>query len=84
MIRETRVELRIKGKDEKLLKTIYNSIEPDNKTLPPGMDIKTRCETDKIIIRIIDEKGDIMRIKNTIEDIIDSVDIVINALKGSK
>ena len=74
----------IKGKNKELLKTIYNSIEPDNETLPPRMDIKTICETDKIIIRIMDEKGDIMRIKNTMEDIIDSVDIVINALKGSK
>jgi len=76
--------LEITLDDEELAKTIIEAISPDDE--PSGEKIKTsaRREGKKVIVEMQTERGDIMTIKNTVEEYLRSIATVINALNASK
>ncbi|MGB9725105.1 MAG: KEOPS complex subunit Pcc1 [Fervidicoccaceae archaeon] len=76
--------LEIQVDDEELAKTIIEAISPDDE--PEGGKVKTKAykEGKNILINITVERGDVLTVKNTVEEYLRSIATVINALDASK
>lgn len=84
LINRSEAIVEIETDDEEIAKTIIEAISPDDE--PEGNKVKTKTyiEGKKIVIRISLEKGDLLTVKNTIEEYLRSIATVINALNASK
>ncbi len=72
----------VKSKDPKILEAAYKSLLPDNSPLPEDLDLKMRLYEDRLEITVIERKS-LLRLANTVNNIIDSIETVARAIGAS-
>jgi tRNA threonylcarbamoyladenosine modification (KEOPS) complex Pcc1 subunit len=77
--------LKIKSE---VAETLYNAIEPDNLVTPKNVKVKCHIDKDKNLICKISiacrDVQDILRLRNTLDDLISSIKTSLSVLKALK
>ncbi|AFH42424.1 hypothetical protein FFONT_0434 [Fervidicoccus fontis Kam940] len=79
-----KADIQISLTNENLCKSIINSLVPDDLTSSPELQVKTYNLKTSILIQIVYKGINILTVRNTIEDYINSIETVINSIKGAK
>ena len=64
----------------RMVQSVLTALLPDNKVVPKDLEIETSANERLLKTRIVDSTGDIMRIRNTVEDVVDSTRIAVDAI----
>jgi len=67
------IRLRLEYKNEEMAKAVYESINPDNVDVKEGMSIKCKVEGSTVIVDVTESTNNILRLRNTIDDILASI-----------
>ncbi len=66
-----RVKLKIKIEDERMLKTVFRAVSPENKSAPKDVIINSWIDGDALLTEI--ESENLQRLISTLDDLLDSI-----------
>jgi hypothetical protein len=72
--------IQIVSKNPLLLNAIKKALEPDNSGAPKEIEIKTEEKEDKLVINVVDKEGNLLRLRNTVDDLCEAIETALNVL----
>ena len=65
-----------------LCRAILTSIEPDNRSAPPGIDIRCRCHEEALEVVVSDESS-VLTFRNTVDDLLEHVTVAWRSIEAT-
>ena len=78
---KTELELEISNSDRKLIKAIYEALNPDNIEFPEGLRISLEKSEEKLIVKI-ESNRKIETLISTVDEILENIQSLVDTLKG--
>lgn len=83
MTEKMRAEIIVEG-DKETLKAIAGSLEPDNLQAPSDINLSMRIEGRKLVIELKLHGGGVLRLRNTIDDILQAMEVAVKAMEATR
>lgn len=74
------IRLTLSG-DPKVLKSMLQSLLPDNVKIPEGMNVEMRFEDDRLVIEILVEETKIDTLISTVDEVLEACEMVYRGIK---
>ncbi len=68
--------------DSELCRAILSSIEPDNRTAPPSIEIKCGCREGALVVEILGTSS-MLTFRNTVDDLLEHVAIAWRSIEAA-
>lgn len=75
-----RIELTLPMDSNEYCLGVLESLEPDNYTTPQGITIEMACRDSTLVVNILSENASILTVRNTVDDIIVHVNLVMRSI----
>ncbi len=76
------MKMVIPFRDGELCRAILSSIEPDNRTAPPSIEIRCEC-CNEVLVAEISSESSVLTFRNTVDDLLEHVAIAWRSIEAA-
>lgn len=81
MLQSCKIQIKINNASLNMLKSITESLEPDNINFPKNLTLKTTVNKNQLILNFTNE-GDMRKLINTIDEILAHIQLIVKVVNN--